>query len=149
MATLRTRILTSLAVLAVACAQVFGLQRGFLCDCGGVQEVTQADHCHGPHSAACHDEEKAAPCHSSDDHPDSEDTHEHPAIVESLTASQASVIQIAAPAPVLVDLVIPEWILSVLLPAQVSMVAEAPPWLEHERGRTWPQVLAHTIVLRV
>jgi len=46
MTSLRKRILTTLAVLVVACAQVFGMQRGYVCDHGDSTLETKAEHCH-------------------------------------------------------------------------------------------------------
>jgi len=46
MATLRTRILPTLAVLVVACAQVFGMQRGYVCNHGEESLETKTEHCH-------------------------------------------------------------------------------------------------------
>ena len=40
------RILTLLAVLVVGCAQVFGMQRGFVCDHQGPAVATDDEHCH-------------------------------------------------------------------------------------------------------
>jgi len=34
--------------------QVFGGITGYLCRCGGEEVLTRTDHCHGPHSEACH-----------------------------------------------------------------------------------------------
>ena len=36
--------------------QVFGGITGYLCRCGGEEVLTRTDHCHGPHSEACHQE---------------------------------------------------------------------------------------------
>ena len=44
-------LVLALGVLAVISAQLFGIGRGFLCDCSDVQTVTLSDHCHGPHGA--------------------------------------------------------------------------------------------------
>lgn len=46
MTTFRKRILSTLAVLVVACAQVFGVQRGYVCAHGEATVETQAEHCH-------------------------------------------------------------------------------------------------------
>ena len=143
-------ILPAVAILAMLWAQVFGMQRGYACHCAGVLHITAVDHCHGPHSEGCHDHDHADPCHSSDDHADREDTHEHDAIVESLTAHQASIVPIATPEPALAAWAMPEWLLASLLPVAAVSDAQAPPWVEQRRqGHPWPQVLAHSIALRV
>ncbi len=46
MSALCKRILPTLAVLAVACAQVFGMQRGYSCNHGEAVVETKAEHCH-------------------------------------------------------------------------------------------------------
>lgn len=46
MSLFRKRILPTLAVLVVACAQVFGVQSGFLCECNDAVVETEAEHCH-------------------------------------------------------------------------------------------------------
>lgn len=63
--------------------QVFGMSRGFLCDCGGRVEITAADHCHGPHGDACHESTEAA-CQESDHHGEPGETRQHPPLKEDL-----------------------------------------------------------------
>lgn len=46
MSFLHKRILTTLAVLVVGCAQVFGMQRGFVCEHQGTVVETDTEHCH-------------------------------------------------------------------------------------------------------
>ncbi|WP_395739891.1 hypothetical protein [Prosthecobacter sp.] len=150
-------LLIALALLALAFAQVFGMGRGFLCDCGGVERVTFADHCHGPHSAACHQHEDEAPfpCQGTEDHHDGEEgseggTHEHQALIESLLASISSKIEFSAIAPALVALVMPEW-QSPSLTGPASLTSSAslsahPPPVAH---RPWPQMLTHAVALRI
>jgi hypothetical protein len=140
-------LLPLLAVLAVATAQVFGLGRGYLCDCGGVEKVTQADHCHSPHSSACHEYEEES-CFGGDDHQDG-DTHRHPALIESLLASLLSDVHVAAPVPVLVHLTQPGWQVLQATQMPVSQPHQVSDWGGHDPGRTWPHMLAHTLVLRI
>jgi len=64
MSTLRKRILPTLAVLAVACAQVFGMQRGYVCDHGGSSLETKAEHCHRVQQDG---HEHEVPCENSTD----------------------------------------------------------------------------------
>ena len=74
------------ALLALLGAQVFGLQRGYSCDYGGIEHQTDFDHCHGPHSLECHDGE-APHEHHAEHHGEDEsgkDTHHHAPYVESL-----------------------------------------------------------------
>ena len=147
MSFLTRHLLPLLAVLAVASAQVFGLGRGYLCDCGGVEKVTQADHCHGPHSSTCHEHEEE-PCLGGEDHQDG-DTHSHPALIEGLLASLASDVHVAAPVPVLVHLMLPGWQMLQATHMPVGLAHQVSDWSGHDPGRTWPQVLAHTVVLRI
>lgn len=151
--TLRQTLVT-LAILMVACSQVFGLQRGFVCDCGGHEHITQLDHCHGfvpsdEHDHDDHDDDhEEEPWHDSSQHED-EDTHGHPANVESLTAELASTIHAATPDLVFIALVSYAWLeleqLALKAPAQDPL----PPWHEHDPGQRWPHVLAHTVSLRI
>jgi len=46
MSSFRKRILPTLAVLVVACAQVFAVQGGYACAHGDAPVVTKAEHCH-------------------------------------------------------------------------------------------------------
>jgi hypothetical protein len=46
MSRLQTRLLSALAFVAVAFAQVFGVQRGYICDHGDHVVETGAQHCH-------------------------------------------------------------------------------------------------------
>jgi hypothetical protein len=46
MSLFRKRILPTLAVLVVACAQVFGIQRGYACNHGDAVVETEVEHCH-------------------------------------------------------------------------------------------------------
>ena len=130
-------------------AQVFGLHRGFVCDCGGVAEVTQMDHCHGPHSEACHHHEEEIPCHGEDDeHHDEAGTHEHAALIERLVAGNV-IDMVTVPAPAASVIEMPVWL------------AVEPFWIgesefstvmyrdDVSRRRSWPEVLARTIALRI
>lgn len=99
----RTTLLT-LAFLAVACAQVFGTQRGYVCDHGMVALETAADHCHTPSSD---DGEETIPCEVSD-----------PVSCESKGEKKAH-------QPLQVDLqVTPATLLSVTVPAFVAVLIE-------------------------
>lgn len=150
----RRQLLTACVLLTLAAAQLFGLPRGYLCDCGGIAQVTQMDHCHGPHSAACHEHE--TPCHEAEDHHGEEhphdhdtDTHEHEEVIESLLAQATSGSSSLAPPSLDCVAVLPAWLgtamsVSSMPPGRPPALATAPP-----RSRTWPAVLAHRIVLRV
>lgn len=55
--------LLTLALLAVACAQVFGTQRGYMCDHGAIVTETVAEHCH---SEVSENTTKSIPCEDTD-----------------------------------------------------------------------------------
>ena len=141
--------LTVLALLLMVSAQVFGFQKGFLCDCGGTQEVTLADHCHGPHSLGCHEQTEPQQCDSSAEHDSGGDSRDHAAFVENLVANTVSGIHFAAPQPIFIDLAVFE-----LWPVQLSALLSLPaatvePWATRVPDRAWPHVLAHTLALRI
>ena len=155
-----TRTLSALALLLVACAQIFGMDRGFLCDCGGIEKVTRVDHCHGPHSAACHaDENEEAEHdhtltphhHDESDHPSqSGDSHEHQALIESLLASISPGLEFSAPPTAVIHLVLPEWQSPVIqLTALTSTAEVAANHSPQSTHRPWPHVLARTVALRI
>jgi len=72
----------ALAIAAVACAQVFGVQRGYLCLHGDGPITTQSEHCHeGGHAEQDHD----SPCEnlaSDACHGDGETHHHQPLKVD-------------------------------------------------------------------
>ena len=87
---LRKRILTTLAVLVVACAQVFGMQRGYICDHGDSSLETKAEHCHRVQDDG---HEHEVPCEDSPDNEcdgKGEKEHHQPLAVDlqSSTANQ-------------------------------------------------------------
>jgi hypothetical protein len=127
-------------------AQVFGLHRGFVCDCGGAAEVTRLDHCHGLDPKACHEHEQESPWHHDrDDHDDDAGTHEHAALIERLVASSAAGLHVMAPAPLVSVIEMPAWLAvePVLFEEMVSSKSDPP------RRRSWPQVLTRSVVLRI
>jgi hypothetical protein len=131
-------------------AQVFGLHRGFVCDCGGALELTQFDHCHGPHSEACHDHAEESPCHhDADDHPDDPGTREHAALIERLTTGSVTNMHVMAPAPLISVIEVPAWLAGepdgiIGQDASASVCIAEP-----SRPRSWPRLLTHTVALRI
>lgn len=143
--------LITLAILMVACSQVFGLQRGFVCDCGGHEHITQLDHCHGfffSEEDDHHEDHAEEPWHDSSQHED-EDTHGHPANVESLTAELASQLHIVQPDLIFIALLSYDWLELEQLAAKAPTLHPLPPWHEYNTGQLWPHVLAHTLALRI
>jgi hypothetical protein len=134
------------ATLAVAWAQAFGIHRGWLCDCGDTLRLTLVDHCHGPHSSACHDnDEHDLPHHHEED---DEESHEHTAVVEDLLGKQHEVSTIHA--PVLVAQAATELEVELFTPYLDGQCRGKPPDKGRRDGlREWPQILTRTIVLRV
>ncbi|SKA86343.1 hypothetical protein SAMN02745166_01284 [Prosthecobacter debontii] len=134
-----------LALLALGWAQVFGMNRGFICDCGGEVEITVFDHCHGPHGTTCHLGLSSA--HDQEDHPESDDSQEHQPYKESVQAQKqlGQVAHVVIPALVVVALLEP-------LTPQLSLSEDRaseyiPPREDGGVGRSWPQVLTRTIAL--
>ena len=135
-----------IVLLAMGWAQTFGLHRGFVCDCGGVEQMTLVDHCHGPHSSACHEDEDHSIPH---DHDDEEgETHEHVAVVDSLLAQlqQDTGAVFIAPVKALdaFDLLQRFRLTS----AEGKCMPETPPrpWRQTQE---WPRRIAQTIALRI
>ncbi len=143
------RLLPVMAFLALGCAQVFGLQRGFVCECGNEPEVTAWDHCDGPHSEACHENESESVPHSKEDHTDGTDTRDHSSYKEDVTANTVTLVHLAVSQPALHVIDVLEWFTADRLIVQCTVLAHAPSWQADDDGRHWPRVLAHTIVLRV
>jgi hypothetical protein len=78
------------ALLALAGAQVFGLQKGFLCDCTGEVIETSAEYCHhshGNHHTPCAEDhhEHDAPVPQNPEHQGG--SHEHAPLKVQLTAA--------------------------------------------------------------
>lgn len=135
---LKENFLTLLCVFALLGTQVFGGITGYLCRCGGEQVLTRTDHCHGPHSEACHkdtdqnaDQDVEARGHM-DDESSAGDREDHTPLGGAPEGVQAA--GVAAPALVSVLLeVLPEFrLLSVLWKGTASWkercrVAYAPP----------------------
>lgn len=134
-----------IALLAMAWVHAVRPVRGFECDCGGTPAFTLQEHCHGPHSEACHDEDVEEPFHAHDGLPADNDTHHHKALIESLTVLRADSSQFAtivAVAPVIFE--------AITLPPVVRSTESAPRHITaHPDGRRWPQILSHSIALLI
>lgn len=148
-------LLTALVLLALGWGQVFGMARGYLCDCGGHVRITQMDHCHGPHSGHCHDAGEEDDGHSLEDHRAGEEhgdegsTHEHPVLRESLTASQPQGLHPDLPQWVACE---PAHVFWADLPPRPPPGAAAAPGRLLPRPaapRPWPWLLARAVVLRI
>ncbi len=137
--------LIALALLALGWAQVFGLTRGYWCDCSGVGHVSAFDHCHGDHGRSCHHDD--SPLHSHEDHQEHEsETHEHAPIKEALDAQPQ--VSLSAPAWAATCLeIIPLFQLDLDSEWQSASALRPPPRLATQRP--WAEVLTHTIALRI
>jgi hypothetical protein len=139
----RSQTLICLVLLALGWAQVFGMSRGYVCDCTGTAEIIAFDHCHGPHGERCHDDE--VPLHH---HDEDEDTQEHAPLKESVQAKQLAAQMSSFPAPVLAVLATLEP-LTMLAAVNAQAGMPVPPPRDDGSGRRWPHVLTRTISLRV
>jgi hypothetical protein len=135
-----------IALLAVGWAQTFGLHRGWLCDCGGEEQITLMDHCHGPHSADCHEDEDHSVPHEHDE--DDGDRHQHAAVIDSLVAKQQNdtALQLTVPVNLLSAFDLLET--SRQAHTGVRFVTEKPPQRSLQ-APAWPRRLAQTIALRI
>ena len=97
MALLHKRILISLAVLVVGCAQVFGMQRGFVCDHQGIAVATDSEQCHPVAEAGKTDFVSCA----EDSHTDErahQDTEHHAPLAVDLQTGTAGLTVVSIPA---------------------------------------------------
>jgi hypothetical protein len=139
-----------LALVALAWAQVFGLVRGYVCDCGGEVSITVADHCHGPHGVECHDEVPVEHDHDHDEElPADGTTHHHELLKETVVANQ-KVQTLAVPVPALMLLAeLPDWTVAGLGLNSLFIAAAQTRTEEGRISRRWPQVLTRTIAMRI
>lgn len=108
MSLFRKRILPTLAVLVVACAQVFGMQRGFVCDHRTTMAETEVEHCH---RVAIDDHAHEVPCeeNSTKDCDDQGEKEHHAPLSVDMQVSTSSIATISIPAFVAV-LVAETWV---------------------------------------
>ncbi|MEI6871809.1 MAG: hypothetical protein WCL08_05950, partial [Verrucomicrobiota bacterium] len=85
------KLLTLLCIFILLGVQAFGGITGYLCRCGGQEALTQIDHCHGPHSDACHNVEDSAvdDSHSHDESSDA-DRENHEPVRQTLEVVQSA-----------------------------------------------------------
>ena len=133
----------ALAMLALGWAQVFGLTRGYLCHCSGVQEITPFDHCHSLDGFGCHHEDE--PRHTHENHED-ESTHEHTLLKESLDSQLLSFPQVITNPWVITEMPVENHRPVIGLQIPLATFSDAS---DTTLKRRWPQVLTRTIALRV
>ena len=113
MSFLPKRILASLAVLVVGCAQVFGMQRGFVCEHQGTAVETVSDHCHHVAEAGKADFVSCAE-DAHEELADHEDKEHHSPLTVDLQAGTAGLTAVSIPAFVAVlvaEIPVHEWVL--------------------------------------
>ena len=108
MSLFRKRILPTLAVLVVACAQVFGVQRGYACAHGDAPVETKAEHCH---RVIVDDHAGEVPCEESSTKycDDKGEKEHHTPLSVDMQAAPSSLVAVSIPAFVAV-LVAETWI---------------------------------------
>ncbi|HCN29475.1 MAG TPA: hypothetical protein DIT64_12140, partial [Verrucomicrobiales bacterium] len=108
MSLFRKRILPTLAVLVVACAQVFGVQRGYACAHGDAPVETKAEHCH---RVIVDDHAGKVPCEESStkDSDDKGEKEHHTPLSVDMQAAPSSLATVSIPAFVAV-LVAETWV---------------------------------------
>lgn len=141
------RLLIVLCAFAVLGVQVFGVARGFACDCGGTQRIVKTDGCNGPHGANCHADDSQQD--KSQQQPGSHDEgggdrKEHKQVKEDLTGTNATVPPVVIPSPVILA-VLPELLL--LAPKSLSTPLEFP--ADAYGSPPLSMALARTVVLRI
>lgn len=138
-------IIGAIALLAMTWVNAIKPVSGFECEHDGAHSFTLQEHCHGPHSEACHEDDAEEPFHTHDELPADDDTEHHTALIESLTALKADTFQFAAivaVAPVIFE--------AITLPPVVRSTESAPRHITaHPDGRRWPQILSHSIALLI
>lgn len=132
-------------VVAIAIAQTHGIRRGFVCDCAGLERLTQADHCHDELTGA-DPQECERPLTG---HPPADDTREHGELTEALMAKVHHANEFAPAVALVKVLCAEEWL--AILYAGSCMEQDAGGELS---GRaldppSWAERLVREIALRV
>jgi hypothetical protein len=146
------------ALLALAGAQVFGLQRGFLCECSGEAVETSYEYCHHVHGdmhAPCeedhHEHEGTVP--HDHEHENQGGSHEHkPLQVELNAASHGkdTSTSAVAPIPVLAPLAeLPDFLAFLIAAPGDTATKEAPPPYLHSGGPPGIRETAKCMVLLI
>ena len=144
MLTFRRPALAAFFALVVLCGQVFGLQRGFVCESGGFEHETALDHCHG----LSDHEEHELPAHDRNEHHEGEPVHDHAPLKVSQEADNTEAAAFAChSAPILAFWVSPAMVIkSMSVGISTDRAVRRP---ESRAGPLWPPRLARTISLRI
>lgn len=140
-------LLIAFALLALGWAQVFGIMRGYLCDCHGTAQISSFDHCHGDHDKCCHEDESTSHSHEQHEKDDGE-THEHEPVKDTVQARTIASTSVATSAPVLALFILPDFVTSFDL-GQPAMLSPTPPPRLAELHRRWPSVLTRSVAMRI
>ncbi len=137
-----SRLLALLCLTALLGAQVFGLARGYRCDCAGLAVWTAQDHCHGPHGSDCHQDAVSDTGHHEND--GAEDRRDH----EQVRDEVQSRLSLSIEAPVLVPVPV------VFLGGEATWSARILPTglviaLDKGTGPPWGVTIARTTVLLI
>ena len=113
MSLIRKRILPMLTILVLACAQVFGMQRGYECAHQGTVVATDSEHCHGVAGA---DKADFVPCAGDSEKSCGEqgETEHHAPLGVEMTASTRGLAAVSVPAFVaalIAEIPVHEWAL--------------------------------------
>lgn len=106
------QLLPIIAVLAIGHVQVYGMQRGYLCDHQEQPEETQAPHCHRTVTGGS----TLIPCNDTSDetgHTEKDTEHHAPVVVEA-KAAPTNLTEVSIPAFISVqftEIPIHEWVL--------------------------------------
>lgn len=137
------RLLFVLCAFAVLGAQVFGVTRGFMCDCGGLAKIVAVDHCHGSHGADCHEDEMAFPHEHHDE--DESDRHDHAQVKGDFNGLSHLVPHFVVAAPIVLA---PSW--EQLFPIPSTLVSRIFGYGPEASCGSPPRIaLSRTIVLRI
>lgn len=139
-----------LALLALAGAQVFGMQRGYLCECNGEAVETTHSHCHVAPTG------EAQTCEDSSDSPSHSHHHEdsgskqHVPLKVKLNAQGKVACAQAPMAPLALPLTAMPWLdLFSLLPGADAVVSRAMPLPPYQGGPPGVIQVAKCMVLLV
>jgi hypothetical protein len=138
-------MLIAFALLSLGWAQVFGIMRGYLCDCHGYTQISAFDHCHATHSAISAEDD--TPSHSHEEDHDHK-THEHLPLKESVQARTVVSTSGVTSVPVLALFILPDFVTCFDL-AQPAMLSPTPPPRLAELHRRWPRVLTRSVAMRI
>jgi hypothetical protein len=144
--------LVGLALLALGWAQVFGIMRGYLCDCSGVVQISIYDHCHGDHGEACHhDDTPAHSCRDDHEHGDGIpcETHDHEPVKEDVRAQVAANASSTVPTTPPLLFVLPDFEFRQLVVTTTLVTNDAAAPMRSDASRLWPRMLTHAVALRI